>query len=42
MPISQAARLQIEKRIAVRRADRSFQKRLRKRLEEDRMALDRL
>lgn len=42
IPVSEAVREAIEHHIAARRADKSFQKRLRKRLEEDRQVLERL
>ncbi|MDQ3724826.1 MAG: hypothetical protein M3335_02865 [Actinomycetota bacterium] len=42
VPISEAAREAIENHIAARRADKDFQKRLKKRLEEDREVLERL
>lgn len=42
MPISEAVRVAIDNHIASRRADKDFQKRLKKRLEEDREVLERL
>jgi predicted DNA-binding protein len=42
MPISEAVREAIEKHIAERRADKDFQQRLKKRLEDDREILKRL
>jgi predicted DNA-binding protein len=42
MPISEAVREAIEKHIAERRADKDFQARLKRRLEEDREVLKRL
>lgn len=42
MPISEAVREAIEKHIAERRADEDFQRRLKRRLEEDREVLERL
>ena len=42
MPMSEAVREAIEKHIAERRADKDFQKRLKKLLEEDQAVLKRL
>jgi len=42
IPVSEAVREAIEHHIAARRADKNFQKRLRRRLEEDRQVLERL
>jgi ribbon-helix-helix CopG family protein len=42
MPISEVIREAIDNHIATRRADKDFQKRLKKRLEEDREVLERL
>jgi predicted DNA-binding protein len=42
MPVSEAVREAIEKHIADRRSDQDFQKRLKKRLEEDQEVLKRL
>ena len=42
MPVSEAVREAIEKHIAERRADKDFQKRLKKLLEEDQEILKRL
>lgn len=42
VPISEAVREAIENHIAARRADKAFQERLKKRLEEDREVLERL
>jgi predicted transcriptional regulator len=42
MPVSKAIREAIVNHVASRQADHAFQKRLRKRLEEDREALERL
>ncbi|HEX2265695.1 MAG TPA: ribbon-helix-helix protein, CopG family [Solirubrobacterales bacterium] len=42
MPVSEAVRAAIEKHIAERRADKDFQKRLKKLLEEDQEVLKRL
>jgi predicted DNA-binding protein len=42
MPISEVVREAIDNHIAARRADKDFQKRLKKRLEEDRVVLERL
>jgi predicted DNA-binding protein len=42
MPISEVVREAINNHIAARRADKDFQKRLKKRLEEDREVLERL
>lgn len=42
MPISEVVREAIDNHIAARRADKDFQKRLKKRLEEDREVLKRL
>jgi len=42
MPVSEAVRLAIDNHIAARREDKEFQKRLKKRLEEDREVLERL
>jgi predicted DNA-binding protein len=42
MPISEVVREAIDNHIAARRADEEFQKRLKKRLEEDREILERL
>jgi hypothetical protein len=42
MPMSEAVREAIDNHIAARRADKDFQKRLKKRLEEDREVLERL
>lgn len=42
MPVSEAVRQAIEKHIAERRADKDFQARLHKRLEEDQQVLKRL
>lgn len=42
MAISEAVRVAIDNHIAARRADKDFQKRLKKRLEEDREVLERL
>lgn len=42
MPVSEAVREAIDNHIAARRADKDFQKRLKKRLEEDREVLERL
>lgn len=42
MPMSEAVREAIEKHIAERRADKNFQKRLKKLLEEDQAVLKRL
>jgi predicted transcriptional regulator len=42
MPVSEAIRKAIANHIASRQADHAFQKRLRKRLEEDREVLERL
>ncbi|MDX6627239.1 MAG: hypothetical protein QOE56_2228 [Solirubrobacterales bacterium] len=42
VPVSEAVREAIDNHIAARRADKDFQKRLKKRLEEDREVLERL
>ena len=42
MPISEVVREAIYNHIAARRADKDFQKRLKRRLEEDREVLERL
>jgi len=42
IPVSEAVREAIEKHIAERRADEDFQKRLKKKLEEDQKILKRL
>jgi predicted DNA-binding protein len=42
MPVSEAVREAIDAHIASRRADKDFQKRLKRRLEEDREVLERL
>jgi predicted DNA-binding protein len=42
MPISEVVREAIDNHIAARRADEDFQRRLKKRLEEDRAVLERL
>jgi predicted DNA-binding protein len=42
MPVSEAVREAIEKHIADRRADKGFQRRLKKRLEEEQAVLKRL
>jgi predicted transcriptional regulator len=42
MPVSEAVREAIDNHIAARRADKDFQKRLKRRLEEDREVLERL
>lgn len=42
MPVSEAVREAIESHISARRADKDFQKRLKRRLEEDREVLERL
>jgi hypothetical protein len=42
MPVSEAVREAIDAYIAARRADKEFQKRLKRRLEEDREVLERL
>jgi predicted DNA-binding protein len=42
MHISEAAREAIEKHICARRADKDFQQRLKRRLEEDREVIERL
>lgn len=42
MPVSEVVREAIDNHIAARRADKDFQKRLKKRLEEDREILERL
>jgi predicted DNA-binding protein len=42
MPISEAVREAIDKHIAERRADKAFQERLKKRLEQNRALLERL
>jgi predicted DNA-binding protein len=42
MPVSEVVREAIDKHIAARRADVDFQKRLKRRLEEDREVLERL
>lgn len=42
MPVSEAVRTAIDNHIAARRADKEFQKRLKRRLEEDREVLERL
>lgn len=42
VPISEVVREAIERHIAVRRADKDFKARLKKRLEEDREVLERL
>jgi predicted transcriptional regulator len=42
MPISEVVREAIDNHIAARRADKEFQERLKKRLEEDREVLERL
>ena len=42
MPVSEAIREAIDNHIAARRADKDFQQRLKKRLEEDRQVLERL
>jgi predicted DNA-binding protein len=42
MPVSEAVRQAIDNHIAARRADKDFQERLKKRLEEDREVLERL
>lgn len=42
MPVSEAVREAIDNHIAAKRADKNFQKRLKKRLEEDREVLERL
>ena len=42
MPISEAVRVAIDNHIAARRADKGFQERLKKRIEEDREVLERL
>ena len=42
MPVSEVVREAIDNHIKARRADKSFQKRLQQRLEEDRQVLERL
>lgn len=42
MPVAEVVREAIDNHIAARRADRDFQERLKKRLEEDREVLERL
>ena len=42
MPVSEVVREAIDNHIATRRADKDFQKRLKRRLEEDREVLERL
>jgi predicted DNA-binding protein len=42
MPVAEAVREAIDSHIAARRADEDFQKRLKRRLEEDREVLERL
>jgi metal-responsive CopG/Arc/MetJ family transcriptional regulator len=42
VPVSEAIREAIENHIAARRNDKTFQQRLKKRLEEDRLVLERL
>jgi predicted DNA-binding protein len=42
VPVSEAVREAIDKHIASRRADKDFQRRLKRRLEEDREVLERL
>ncbi|HEX6602867.1 MAG TPA: ribbon-helix-helix protein, CopG family [Solirubrobacterales bacterium] len=42
MPVSEAVRIAIEKHIAERRADREFQERLKRLLEEEQKVLKRL
>jgi hypothetical protein len=42
MPISEVVREAIDNHIAARRADKDFQQRLKRRLEEDREVLERL
>jgi predicted DNA-binding protein len=42
MPVSEAVREAIDNHIAARRADKDFQKRLKRRLAEDREVLERL
>ena len=42
MPVSEAVREAIDKHIAARRTDKDFQKRLKRRMEEDREVLERL
>ena len=42
MPVSEVVREAIDNHIAARRADKDFQKRLKRRLEEDREVLERL
>jgi predicted DNA-binding protein len=42
MPVSEVVREAIDNHIAARRADKDFQKRLKRRLEEDREILERL
>lgn len=42
MPVSEAVREAIDAHIAARRGDKDFQKRLKRRLEEDREVLERL
>jgi predicted DNA-binding protein len=42
MPVSEAVRAAIDNHIAARRADKDFQKRLKRRLEEDAEVLKRL
>jgi predicted DNA-binding protein len=42
MPVSEVVREAIDNHIATRRADKSFQKRLKQRLEEDQQVLKRL
>jgi hypothetical protein len=42
MPVSEAVREAIDTHIAAKRADKDFQKRLKRRLEEDREVLERL
>jgi predicted DNA-binding protein len=42
VPVSEAVREAIDRHIAARRADKDFQKRLKRRLAEDRAVLERL
>lgn len=42
MPVSEVVREAIDNHIAARRSDKDFQKRLKRRLEEDREVLERL
>jgi Arc/MetJ-type ribon-helix-helix transcriptional regulator len=42
VPVSEAIREAIENHVSTRRADKAFQQRLKKRLDEDRQVLERL